>query len=53
MSSCANKVPNEINKWIIKRIRKTAILEYGKKRRELVLNNLIRSQFVQNMNALT
>ena len=32
MFSLANKVPNEINKWIVKRsIKKTDLLEYGKK----------------------
>ena len=30
MLSFANKVPNEIHKWIAKRIIKTAILEYDK-----------------------
>ena len=29
MFSHINKVPKEINKWIIKTIIKTAILEYG------------------------
>ena len=29
MFSRANKVPNEINKWIAEIVIKTAILEYG------------------------
>ena len=37
----------------LKESQKTAILEYGKKKTELMLNNLIRSQIVQNLKALT
>ena len=48
--SHVNKVPKEIDKWIVKIIIKTAILEYGDERN---LNNLIRSQIVQNLKALT
>ena len=29
MFSHVNKVPEEIDKWIVKIIKKTAILEYG------------------------
>ena len=54
MFSRVNKVPNEINKWIIKRIiKKAAILKYDKKKPEHVFNNLIGSQNAPNLKALT
>ena len=49
----ANKVPNEINKWIVKRLIKNRHIGNKVKETELMINNMISSQTVQNLKALT
>ena len=51
MFSRANKVPNEINKWIVKIIVKNSHIGIRLKT-ELMSKNMISSQNVQNLNNL-
>ena len=52
MLSRANKVPNEINKWIVKIIIKKQTY-WDMVKTELMFKNMKSSQNVQNLKALT